>query len=80
MSNYVNKTLLDPSPMRKQKEESRKLVIKWEKSGLLEGIDNEWQRSGMAVLLKTRHVNFCQRPLKHPQVPVQVWVMKNGLE
>ena len=54
MSNYVNKTLLDPSPMRKQKEESQKLVIKWEKSGLLEGIDNEWQRSGMAVLLENQ--------------------------
>ena len=54
MSNYVNETLLDPSPMRKQKEESRKLVIKWEKSGLLGGIDNEWQRSGMAVLLENQ--------------------------
>ena len=48
------KTLLDPSPMRKQREVSQKLVAKWEKSGLLEGMDNEWQRSGMAVLLENQ--------------------------
>ena len=46
--------LLDPSPMRKQKEESQKLVTKWEKSGLLEGMNNEWQKSGMAVLLENQ--------------------------
>ena len=54
MSDYVNETLLDPSPMRKQKEESQKLVSKWEKSGLLEGMEGEWQRSGMAVLLENQ--------------------------
>ena len=54
MSDYVNETLLDPSPIRKQKEESQKLVTKWEKSGLLEGMDGEWQRSGMAVLLENQ--------------------------
>ena len=47
-------TLLDPSPMRKQKEESQKLVAKWDKSGLLEGMENEWQKSGMAVLLENQ--------------------------
>ena len=46
--------LLDPSPIKKQKEESRKLVTKWEKSGLLEGMDGEWQKSGMAVLLENQ--------------------------
>ncbi len=54
MSEYVNKKLLDPSPMRKQKEESQKLVAKWSKSGLLEGMESEWQRSGMAVLLENQ--------------------------
>ena len=47
-------TLLDPSPMRKQKEESQKLVAKWNKSGLLEGMENDWQKSGMAVLLENQ--------------------------
>ena len=47
-------TLLDPSPMRKQKEESQKLVAKWSKSGLLEGMDSDWQKSGMAVLLENQ--------------------------
>ena len=54
MSDYVNKNLLDASPMRKQKEESQKLVAKWDKSGLLEGMDNEWQKSGMATLLENQ--------------------------
>jgi len=54
MSDYISKKLLDPSPMRKQKEESQKLVAKWDKSGLLEGMDSEWQRSGMAVLLENQ--------------------------
>ena len=54
MSDFVNNKLLDASPMRKQKEESAKLVAKWDKSGLLEGMDNEWQKSGMAVLLENQ--------------------------
>ena len=54
MSEYINESLLDASPIRKQKEESAKLVTKWDKSGLLEGMENEWQRSGMAVLLENQ--------------------------
>ena len=54
MSEYINENLLDPSPMKKQKEESQKLVAKWSKSGLLEGMDSEWQKSGMAVLLENQ--------------------------
>ena len=54
MSEYINESLLDASPIRKQKEESAKLVTKWEKSGLLEGMDNEWSKSGMAVLLENQ--------------------------
>ena len=54
MSEYVNNELLDASPIKKQKEEAQKLVVKWEKSGLLEGIDNEWQKSGMATLLENQ--------------------------
>ena len=59
MSEYINESLLDASPIRKQKEESgSKLVTKWEKSGLLEGMDNEWSKSGMAVLLENSSVDF----------------------
>ena len=54
MSEYVNNELLDASPIKKQKEEAQKLVTKWEKSGLLEGIDNEWQKTGMATLLENQ--------------------------
>ena len=54
MSEYINESLLDASPIRKQKDESAKLVTKWEKSGLLEGMENDWQKSGMAVLLENQ--------------------------
>jgi len=54
MSDYINESLLDASPIRKQKEESAKLVTKWEKSGLLEGMDNDWSKSGMATLLENQ--------------------------
>ena len=54
MSEYINESLLDASPIKKQKEESAKLVTKWEKSGLLEGMENDWQKSGMAVLLENQ--------------------------
>ena len=40
MSDYVNNKLLDASPLKRQKEESQKLVAKWDKSGLLEGMNN----------------------------------------
>ena len=54
MSEYINESLLDASPIRKQKDESAKLVEKWNKSGLLEGMENDWQKSGMAVLLENQ--------------------------
>ena len=47
-------TLLYPSPMREQKEESQKLVARCNKSGLLESMDSDWQKSGMAVLLENQ--------------------------
>ena len=55
MSDYINEGLLNSaSPIKKQKDEAAKLVTKWEQSGLLEGMDNEWQRSGMATLLENQ--------------------------
>ena len=54
MSDYKDNLLESASPIKKQKEEAAKLVTKWEKSGLLEGMDNEWQRSGMATLLENQ--------------------------
>ena len=39
MSDYVNKALLDASPYKKQKDEAKALVEKWDKTGLLEGLN-----------------------------------------
>ena len=54
MSNYINDALLDASPYKKQKEEAKALVGKWEKTGLLEGLNEDFQKSGMAVLLENQ--------------------------
>ena len=54
MSNYVNENLLDASPYKKQKDEAKMLVGKWEKTGLLDGLNEEFQKSGMAVLLENQ--------------------------
>ena len=55
MSDYINEGLLNSaSPIKKQKDEAAKLVTKWEQSGLLEGMENDWQKSGMATLLENQ--------------------------
>ena len=43
MGNYINEALLSASPMKKQKEESKALVGKWDKTGLLEGLNTDFQ-------------------------------------
>ena len=54
MSDYVNDALLGASPYKKQQDESKHLVNKWEKTGLLDGLNEDFQRSGMATLLETQ--------------------------
>ena len=48
------KDLLDVSPYKKQQEEAKALVNKWDKTGLLDGLNEDFQKSGMAVMLKTK--------------------------
>ena len=54
MSNYVNDALLDASPYKKQQDEAKNLVNKWDKTGLLDGLNEDFQRNGMAVMLETK--------------------------
>ena len=54
MSNYVQDALLGASPYKKQQEESKALVNKWDKTGLLDGLNEDFQRSGMAVMLENQ--------------------------
>ena len=42
------------NPQRQLLEQTRQLVKKWEPTGLLEGIDDETKRHGMAVLLENQ--------------------------
>ena len=48
------KDLLDASPYKKQQEEAKALVSKWDKTGLLDGLNEDFQKSGMAVMLENQ--------------------------
>ena len=54
MSDYVNDALLGASPHKKQAEESKALVTKWDKTGLLDGLNDDFQKSGMATMLENQ--------------------------
>ena len=54
MGDYVNNALLDAGPYKKQAEESKALVSKWDKTGLLDGLNEDFQKSGMAVMLENQ--------------------------
>ena len=40
--------------IRRQMEETKGLVNKWEKTGLLEGLDKDYERHGTAILLENQ--------------------------
>ena len=51
----ISKLLKDSqNPQAKLMAETRGLVSKWEKTGLLEGIGNDTEKSGMAILLENQ--------------------------
>jgi len=54
MSDYINDALLGASPYKKQQEESKAIVAKWEKTGLLDGLNEDFKRSGMATMLENQ--------------------------
>ena len=54
MGDYANNALLDASPYKKQQEEAKALVNKWDKTGLLDGLNEDFQKSGMATLLENQ--------------------------
>ena len=54
MSNYINESLLDTTPLKKQRSEAQALVGKWDRTGLLDGIGGEYER---LKCLKIKHVS-----------------------
>ena len=40
--------------MKSQQAEAKKLVSKWEKTGLLDGLNEDFKKSGMAVMLENQ--------------------------
>ena len=54
MSDYINESLLGASPHKSQQAEAKKLVNKWEKTGLLDGLNEDFKKSAMAVMLENQ--------------------------
>ena len=54
MSDYINESLLGASPHKSQQKEAKKLVNKWDKTGLLDGLNDDFKKSGMAVMLENQ--------------------------
>jgi len=52
--NSIEKLMDGYNPQRQLLEQSRQLVSKWEPTGLLEGLEDETKRHGMAVLLENQ--------------------------
>jgi len=51
LNNILNEST---SVMRKQMEDTKGLVAKWQKTGLLEGLTNEYDKHGMAIMLENQ--------------------------
>ena len=51
LSNILNES---NGMIRRQMEETKGLVSKWNKTGLLEGIDHEYEKHGMAIMLENQ--------------------------
>ena len=51
---YINEALLDSSPYKDQQKAAQANVGKWEKTGLLEGMDTDFSKANMATLLENQ--------------------------
>ena len=54
MSNVVNQLLETANPYKSVQKDAAKLAGKWEKSGLLEGITSETDKSNMSIMLENQ--------------------------
>ena len=50
----------DQSAHKKRQQEAKQLVGKWEKTGLLDGLNEDFQKNGMAVLLENQAKQLIQ--------------------
>ena len=50
----ISKMMDEHNPYRDQQQVAKGLTRKWKKTGLLDGIENEYETAGMAVLLENQ--------------------------
>jgi len=83
MSDYINEALLGASPYKDQRKEATKLVSKWERTGLLDGIEGDFERGGMAQLLENQARELIKEasstsPTQPGRALMHIKAMKNG--
>ena len=63
MSNFENlsQVMTGHNPQQELLKQTRKLVGKWEPTGLLDGIDDSTKNTGMAVLLENQATQLINR-------------------
>jgi len=54
MSKYINEALLGTAGYQKQRDQAKALTEKWDKTGLLDGLEGDFDRGGMAQLLENQ--------------------------
>lgn len=54
MSKYINEALLGTAGYQKQRDQAKALTEKWDKTGLLDGLEGDFHRGGMAQLLENQ--------------------------
>ena len=75
MSDYVNNALLGASPYKKQQNKAKELVSKWDKTGLLDGLNEDFKKNSMAVLLENQAKQLIQENSLQNGIKLVYWMV-----
>ena len=68
MSNLVNQLLETANPYASVQKDAARLSSKWGKSGLLEGISSETDKSNMSIILENQDKQLVMEAIKTKSV------------